>query len=88
MGQLDMSKTKKIQALLDKSAVSKKITSSVKTAYTKLGKQFNLKGTFGGSSECFHHIGYLAKRDSEAPIPDKCMTCKDLIECMNKVAEK
>jgi hypothetical protein len=33
---------------------------------------------------CRYHLGYLAERDSEASIPDECMICKDLMECMHK----
>jgi hypothetical protein len=119
MGQLKESKLKKIQHLLDNTTAPKKITSSIKTAYTKLGKRFHLKDAFGaskliditedvkdsspeeekeskpeliatpkGPSGCNHHLGYLAERDSKVPIPDECMTCIDLIECLNKVVKK
>ena len=35
-------------------------------------------------SGCLHHPGYLAERDSKAAIPDECMLCKDLMDCMHK----
>ena len=35
------------------------------------------------SSGCIHHLGYLAERDSKIAIPDECMICKDLLECMH-----
>jgi hypothetical protein len=112
-------KLKKIQGLLDMSTAPKKIASSAKTAYSKIGKRLHSKGasrasnaidaiedvkdsspeqekeskpeetvTPAGSSGCSHQIGYLASRDSKASIPDECMICKDLIECMSKQAKK
>jgi hypothetical protein len=119
MGLLEEKKMKKIKGLLGKSVAPKKIASSVKTAYTKLGKRLHFKGssrtansidaleditanspvqekenkaeekvTPENSSGCNHHIGYLATRESKASIPDECMTCKDLIECMKNEAKK
>jgi hypothetical protein len=46
------------------------------------------KVTPESSSGCNHHIGYLATRDSKASIPDECITCKDLIECMKNEVKK
>jgi hypothetical protein len=118
MGLLEENKIKKIQGLLGKSAAPKKIASSVKTAYTKIGKRLHFKGasrasnsieaiedvtdnspaqekeckakekvTLENSSVCNHDVGYLATRDSKGSIPDACMTCKDLIECMKNEAK-
>lgn len=163
------SKVKKIKKLLEPSNLSKDITSSVRTAYTELGKRLNLKGAIGSfrsgetdedaransfncpdedcghvfrhplialqiqkgeetefyacprclsriaieedsilpdlnkledeviaesepkqvlpheaSSGCSHHLGYVGEQDSKAIIPEECMTCKDLIDCMHK----
>ncbi len=35
-------------------------------------------------SECSYHLGYLSERSSKEKIPDRCMTCKDIVECMLK----
>jgi DNA-directed RNA polymerase subunit RPC12/RpoP len=32
--------------------------------------------------ECKHFLGYLKKRSKDAPIPDECLTCDKMIECM------
>jgi hypothetical protein len=40
------------------------------------------------SSGCRHHLGYLGERDSKAGIPDECMICKDLMDCMHKKVKK
>jgi len=36
------------------------------------------------SAGCAYHLGYLSERSSKNPIPDGCMTCKDIVECMLK----
>lgn len=32
--------------------------------------------------DCKHFLGYLKKRPKDAPIPDECLTCDRMIECM------
>jgi DNA-directed RNA polymerase subunit RPC12/RpoP len=31
---------------------------------------------------CRHFLGYLKKRSKDAPIPDDCLTCDKMIECL------
>jgi hypothetical protein len=33
---------------------------------------------------CAYHLGYLSERSSKENIPDECMMCKDIVECMLK----
>ncbi|MBT0160112.1 hypothetical protein G4O51_09020 [Candidatus Bathyarchaeota archaeon A05DMB-2] len=33
---------------------------------------------------CGYHLGYLSERSLKDQIPDSCMTCKDIVECMLK----
>lgn len=35
-----------------------------------------------GSSGCPHHFGYLATRLKNTPIPQECLTCQKLLECI------
>jgi hypothetical protein len=35
-------------------------------------------------ADCHHHPGYLSERSSKEKIPDECMVCKDIVECMLK----
>jgi len=35
-----------------------------------------------GQDECPHHFGYLRKRPKNAPIPESCLTCKKMIQCL------
>jgi hypothetical protein len=34
------------------------------------------------SVKCKHFLGYLKKRSKDAPIPDDCLTCDKMIECL------
>ncbi len=34
------------------------------------------------SSGCNYHLGYLSERSSKEQIPDECLVCKDIVECM------
>ena len=36
----------------------------------------------GETTTCAHHIGYLKKRQKDTPIPEDCLTCSKMIECM------
>jgi hypothetical protein len=31
---------------------------------------------------CTYHLGYLSERTSKQQIPDDCLVCKDIVECM------
>jgi hypothetical protein len=31
---------------------------------------------------CQHHIGYLSERTGNEQIPDDCLVCKDIVDCM------
>jgi hypothetical protein len=31
---------------------------------------------------CHYHSGYLSERTSKEQIPDECLICKDIVECM------
>jgi hypothetical protein len=33
-------------------------------------------------SECPHHFGYLANRPENASVPQECLTCPKILECM------
>ena len=35
-------------------------------------------------SDCQFHLGYLSERSSKDQIPDDCLICKDIVECMLK----
>ena len=33
-------------------------------------------------SACKYHLGHLSERTSKTQIPDDCLVCKDIVECM------
>ena len=38
-----------------------------------------------GPKGCPHHFGYLAHRPKDASIPQECLTCQKIVECMLKL---
>ena len=40
-----------------------------------------------GPSGCPHHFGYLASRAKDAPIPQECLICLKIVECMLKLSD-
>ncbi len=40
-----------------------------------------------GLSRCPHHFGYLASRAKDAPIPQECLTCPKVLDCMTKISD-
>ncbi|MEM3641113.1 MAG: hypothetical protein QW468_04375 [Candidatus Bathyarchaeia archaeon] len=32
--------------------------------------------------KCAHFLGYLRRRSKDTPIPDDCLTCEKMIECL------
>jgi hypothetical protein len=37
-----------------------------------------------GPSKCSHNFGYLASRARDSPIPQECLTCPKIVDCMLK----
>ena len=35
------------------------------------------------SVACMHHLGYLKRRPKNTPIPEECLTCCKMIDCMS-----
>jgi hypothetical protein len=35
-------------------------------------------------AECKRHFGYLSQRGAKEQIPDECLTCKEIVQCMFK----
>ena len=38
--------------------------------------------TVEGPASCAHHLGYLKQRPENTPIPEECLTCSKIIDCM------
>jgi len=41
-----------------------------------------VEGNVEGPRSCVHYLGYLKKRPKNTPIPEECLTCSKMIECM------
>ncbi len=35
-------------------------------------------------SGCAHHFGYLSKRSTKEKIPEECIVCENIVQCMLK----
>ena len=40
-----------------------------------------------GPSGCPQHFGYLANRPKNEPIPQECLTCLKIVNCMLKLSD-
>ncbi|MGQ9545081.1 MAG: hypothetical protein ACUVQX_04775, partial [Candidatus Bathycorpusculaceae bacterium] len=36
------------------------------------------------AASCKHFLGYLRKRPKDSPIPDECLVCEKMIECLTR----
>ncbi|MGQ9506673.1 MAG: hypothetical protein ACUVTB_02285 [Candidatus Bathycorpusculaceae bacterium] len=34
------------------------------------------------TQECAHHFGYLSERKTKEKIPEECMMCENIVQCM------
>jgi hypothetical protein len=48
------------------------------------GKTLNQDKAAVNSAACKNHFGFLSERPSKAAIPDECMTCREIVQCMLK----
>jgi DNA-directed RNA polymerase subunit RPC12/RpoP len=42
----------------------------------------DVEDTVAKEAGCTYHLGYLKKRPKKTPIPEECLTCSKMIECM------
>ncbi len=56
-----------------------------KETATKSSGDPKLEGSVGDKlSECQFHLGYLSERREKEQIPEDCLVCKSIVECMLK----
>jgi heat shock protein HslJ len=41
-----------------------------------------VEGDVEGPAGCAHYLGYLKKRGKNTAIPEECLTCSKMIDCM------
>lgn len=47
-------------------------------------KVSRLKQDSAAVQNCAHHLGYLSERSKKEKIPEECMTCGNIVQCMLK----
>jgi len=43
---------------------------------------FKFESSVGEAAGCAHYVGYLKNRPKNTPIPEECLTCSKMIDCM------
>jgi hypothetical protein len=51
---------------------------------TEKSTQSDLTHVSQETEECSHKFGYLSERSKDEDIPEQCMTCPKIIECMRR----
>ena len=41
-----------------------------------------VESSVGDDAGCMHSLGYLKQRPKNTPIPEECLTCSKMIDCM------
>ena len=59
-------------------------TQNVESVEEKAAEEEQVESAPLGNVSCHNHFGYLSERAVKAQIPDECLTCKDIIQCMLK----
>jgi len=62
--------------------IEEKKTPPVKVKPTKPAQP--TEQPFLKEQKCPHHFGYLSQRSKKEKIPDECMTCEKIVQCMLK----
>jgi len=68
------------QQRIMKNVSSKKVKTEVKPAEVKVENAAAHEERF--FSGCLHHFGYLSSRPQDSPIPQECILCQRLGDCM------
>jgi len=45
--------------------------------------KMEVKDTLEENVACMHNLGYLKRRPKNTPIPEECLTCPKMIDCMS-----
>ena len=72
----------KLSSVIDKS----ELEATIKKAVGKLDSTPKVSGKekldTQKEADCPHYLGYLKKRPKDAPIPDACLTCEKMVQCI------
>jgi DNA-directed RNA polymerase subunit RPC12/RpoP len=67
---------------LTKVAEQKRSSKSEKETSPLIEKVKKATATEEDNVKCTHFLGYLKKRPKNTPIPDECLTCGKMVECL------
>ncbi|MDH7477501.1 MAG: hypothetical protein QHH17_03865 [Candidatus Bathyarchaeota archaeon] len=56
----------------------------VKAKEVKIPKEKETLQSPPKTQECVHHFGYLSERKTKEKIPEECMMCENIVQCMLK----
>jgi DNA-directed RNA polymerase subunit RPC12/RpoP len=45
--------------------------------------KMEVETTIEENAACMHNLGYLKRRPKKTPIPEECLTCSQMIDCMS-----
>ena len=76
--KLEIEQPKKEEEKVSFEPISKKQSRNIRVESKEKNK------TKEKPSDCHLHLGYLSERSSKEQIPDDCLVCKDIVECMLK----
>jgi len=64
--------------------IEEKIEQASKLAEIKkiIEKNAKKEEKSGKKAKCPYHFGYLKEKDKNLPIPEECLTCPKMLECM------
>jgi hypothetical protein len=60
-------------------------TETLKTTEDKAAEEKD--GTAPTKPQCTRHFGYLSERSNKEKIPEECITCTDIVNCMLKAVK-
>jgi hypothetical protein len=84
-----LTRTKLIDTPLKIEEKSKEVLPEVKPKINHASLESRYSKNSEKSAACQYHLGYLSERTSKQQIPDNCLVCKDIVECMlMKMREK
>jgi DNA-directed RNA polymerase subunit RPC12/RpoP len=47
-----------------------------------LAAEIPVEGNVKGPGNCMHYLGYLKQHKKSKPMPEECLTCNKMIDCM------
>ena len=71
----------KVASLQEETAMLAEVEDEVEVAI-EVPEALKSESSVGEAGGCEHHLGYLKSRPKNTPIPEGCLTCSKMIDCM------